>query len=49
MLRFYFILFFIFIYLFIFFQEAVKLLGHVKIHVRRTESVNRVLPIYVRI
>ena len=32
-----------YIYIFVF-QEAVELLGHVEIHVRRTESVKDVLP-----
>ena len=34
---------------YIFFQEPVELLGPVEIHVRLTESVNGVLPTYIRI
>ena len=41
---------YIYIYMFFFFfQEPVELLGPVEIHVRRTESVNGVLPTYIRI
>ena len=39
----------VFFFLSFFFQESVELLGPVEIHVRRTESVNGVLPTYIRI
>ena len=41
---------YIYIYFFFFFsQESVDLLGPVEVHGRRTESVNGVLPTYMRI